>query len=140
MQKTRLGISVGLMGAALYLTAFFGGIIPVLLLAGYVLLFEENPWLRMAAVKAVAVLLAFAFLTSAIGMITDLTDMVVDLFGIARLSLSTLLSPFTSFMSFIYDIVNFIEKLLFFALGVTALFQGNIPVPVVDNLIRNHMA
>ena len=43
-------------------------------------------------------------------------------------------------MSFIYDIVNFIEKLLFFALGVTALFQGNIPVPVVDNLIRNHMA
>ena len=43
MQKTRLGTLDRVLGAALYLTAFFGGIIPVLLLAGYVLLFEENP-------------------------------------------------------------------------------------------------
>lgn len=42
MQKTRLGISVGMLGAAIYLTGLFSGYLVAVLLTGYVLLFEEN--------------------------------------------------------------------------------------------------
>lgn len=45
MQKTRLGISVGMLGAAIYLTGLFSGYLVVVLMVGYVLLFEENSWL-----------------------------------------------------------------------------------------------
>lgn len=54
MQKTRMGISVGLMGAATYLCGLFGGLMVTVVIAGYILLFEENAWLKRAAVKSVA--------------------------------------------------------------------------------------
>ena len=54
MQKTKLGISVGLLGAAIYFTSLFSGYLVPVILTGYVLLFEENDWLRKNAVKAVA--------------------------------------------------------------------------------------
>lgn len=61
MQKAKLGISVGLLGAAIYLTALSGSLLGLLVLAGYVLLVEDNQWLRLSAVKAVAVYLFFTF-------------------------------------------------------------------------------
>ena len=45
MQKTKIGISVGVMGAVMYFASLFGGYIPMLLLAGYIFLREENIWL-----------------------------------------------------------------------------------------------
>ena len=57
MQKTKLGISVGLLGAAIYFTGLFSGYLVAVLLAGYVLMFEENEWLRKNAVKAVALMM-----------------------------------------------------------------------------------
>ena len=50
MQKAKLGISVGLLGAAIYLTALSGSLLGLLVLAGYVLLVEDNQWLRLSAV------------------------------------------------------------------------------------------
>ena len=52
MQKAKLGISVGLLGAAIYFTSLFSGYLVPVILTGYVLLFEENDWLRKNAVKA----------------------------------------------------------------------------------------
>lgn len=62
MQKTRLGISVGLLGAAIYFMGLFSGYLLAVLLAGYVLLFEENSWLRKNAVKAMSVMAVFSLL------------------------------------------------------------------------------
>lgn len=42
MQKTRLGISVGLMGFITYFGCCFGGYIAAILLFGYILLVENN--------------------------------------------------------------------------------------------------
>lgn len=54
--KTKLGISAGLLGAAVFFLALVGGWIPTILVAGYILLFEANDWLKNCAVKAVAVI------------------------------------------------------------------------------------
>ena len=42
MQKARLGVSVGLLGSAMYLISLFSGFLPAVVLAGYVLLCEQN--------------------------------------------------------------------------------------------------
>ena len=71
MQKTKLGLSVGLVGAALYFLGLFS-FIPAFLLAAYVLLLEENQWLKKAAVKMVAVLIGFFLLGLAIDFVDEI--------------------------------------------------------------------
>ena len=61
MEKTRVGITAGAFGAAACLAGFFGGYVAVILLAGYVLLFEENAWLRRCVVKVFVIMLFFSF-------------------------------------------------------------------------------
>lgn len=57
--KTKLGISAGMMGAILYFTALFGGYVPLFIAAGYVLIKEENTFVRKAAFKST--IFAFCF-------------------------------------------------------------------------------
>ena len=52
--KTKIGISIGLLGSAVYFVGLVGGWIPLILIAGYVLLSEAYEWLRMSAIKAIA--------------------------------------------------------------------------------------
>ncbi len=80
MQKTKLGISAGMLAAVIYLTALFSGYWVTIFLAGYVLLFEENQWLKISAIKAVGILLFFSFLSTVIHLIPDALD-VVSYFG-----------------------------------------------------------
>ena len=44
--KSNLGISVGLLGAVAYFAGLFGGYVPLLVVVGYILLREQNYWLR----------------------------------------------------------------------------------------------
>ena len=69
MEKTKLGISVGLFGALVFAAALFGGYMSSIIILGYVLLFEANEWLKKSAVKAVATLVAFSFVTAVIGLV-----------------------------------------------------------------------
>lgn len=137
MQKTRLGISVGLLGAAIYFMGLFSGYLLAVLLAGYVLLFEENSWLRKNAVKAMSVMAVFSLLITvlnlvpnAIGFINDAVSIFGGSFYVAFLS---------NLISAAVAALNIIEKLLIIGLGVKALTQGTIAVPVVDNLINKYM-
>ena len=46
MEKTKLGIPVNILGAVFYLLCMFGGYIPAILIAGYILIREtdEKEW------------------------------------------------------------------------------------------------
>lgn len=84
MQKTRLGISVGLMGFITYFGCCFGGYIAAILLFGYILLVENNQWLRKTAVKAMILTIAFSLLSTFIGLIPDIIEFIgsiVNLFN-----------------------------------------------------------
>ena len=134
MQKTRLGISVGLLGAAIYFMGLFSGYLLAVLLAGYVLLFEENSWLRKNAVSVMAVfsllITVLNLVPNAIGFINDVVSIFGGSFYVAFLS---------NLISAAVAALNIIEKLLIIGLGVKALTQGTIAVPVVDNLINKYM-
>ena len=48
--------------------------------------------------------------------------------------------PFVnSFVALIDDLIRLFEKVLFILLGLTALGQSSLPIPVVDDLIRKYM-
>lgn len=137
MQKTKLGISVGMLGAAIYLTGLFSGYLVAVLLTGYVLLFEENEWLKRNAVKAVSLMMLFSLVVvlinlipNAMGCISYLAAMFGGSFRIGFLS--NLVSAVTSG-------IDIVEKILFIGLGIKALNQGTIAVPVVDNLINKYL-
>lgn len=137
MQKTRLGISVGMLGAAVYLTGLFSGYLVAILTAGYVLLFEENGWLKRSVVKAVSLMVFFSFITVLINLIPDAMNCIsyiASMFGgnFHIGFVSNLVSAVTS-------VIDIIEKVFFLALGVKALNQGTIAVPVVDKLISKYM-
>ena len=137
MKKTRLGVAVGLLGAAVYLTGLFGGYLAAIVLAGYVLLFEENEWLKKTAVKSVALLMLFSVLITGINLIPNaigFVNSVVTIFGG-----SFYISFISNLVNAVTNALNIVEKILFIGLGIKALGQGTIAVPVVDNLIEKYM-
>lgn len=136
MQKTKLGISVGLFGAALYFIGLIS-IIPLVLMAGYALLFEENEWLRKTAVKAVGVVIFFTILTSIVGLVgnsSSLLENIVLLFR-GRINLDWL----NRIVSICRTVISFAQALCLLMLGFKALKQGNVKLGPVDKAIDNNM-
>ncbi len=137
MQKTRLGISVGMLGAAVYLTGLFSGYLVAILMAGDVLLCEENGWLKRSVIKAVSLMVFFSFITVLINLIPDAMNCIsyiASMFG-GNFHVGFI----TNLVSAVTSAIDIIEKVFFLALGVKALNQGTIAVPVVDKLISKYM-
>ena len=137
MQKTKLGISVGLLGAAIYFMSLFSGYMVAVLLVGYVLLFEENEWLKKSAVKAIALMVFFSLLTAVVNLIPNVIsviDYIVSMFGG-----NFYIAFVANLVNAVVAALNIIQKLLLIGLGVKALNQGTIAVPVADNLINKYM-
>lgn len=134
--KTKLGISVALLGAAVYFAALFGGYVAVVLLAGYVLLFEENEWLKKSAVKAVALMISISFLVTLINLIPDLLSWISSLVSVFKGSFNY--SIVSSIISVITKAIDIIRTCLFLLLGVKALNQGTVAIPYVDKIINKY--
>lgn len=134
--KTKLGISVGLLGAAIYFAAFFGGYTAVILLAGYALLFEENEWLKKTAVKAVALMISISFLVTLIGLVPDLLYWISTLVSVFKGTFNY--GAVSSVINVITGAIDIIRTCLFLILGAKALNQGTVTVPFVDKLINKY--
>lgn len=134
MQKTKLGISVGFLGAAIYFLGLFSGYLVVALLVGYVLLFEQNEWLRKCAVKAITLMLVISFIVTVINLIPNSISFINSVFSILGGSFS--IGFITSIINAIVSAIGIIEKLLFLGLGLTAINMGTIAIPAVDKLVN----
>ena len=134
MQKTKLGISVGVFGALLYAFGYFGGYLLTTLLVGYVLFREENLWLRRTAVKVVTLMLAFSALSIVIGVIPELISIVDDLLSIFSVNFPTYI--INNIANILWTILSLAEKVLFVILGVKALSQKTVLLPVIDDIVN----
>lgn len=137
MQQTKLGISVGMLGAAIYLTGLFSGYVVAILMTGYVLLFEENGWLKRSAVKAVSLMVFFSFITILINLIPNAVSCIGYI--AAMFGGSFHVGFISNLVSAVTSAIDIIEKLLFIGLGIKALNQGTIAVPVVDKLVSKYV-
>lgn len=133
MQKSKMGISVALIGAALYFLGLFSGYLAIIILAGYVLLMEENVWLKKTAVKSIALLMSFSLIMAVLGLVPSLVNFIDDIFNIYGGNFS--IRFLTSIINMLRSGINLIQTVLFLILGLKALNQGTIPIPVVDKMV-----
>jgi hypothetical protein len=136
VQKTKLGINVGLMGAALYFVGLFN-FLGLIVLAGYVLLFESNEWLRRSAVKAVSIVIGFTLIT----LIMALGN---DVFGAINGFLSWFRTPThlawpLNMNLIVTSLANALQKIVLFILGVKAFSQGSMAVGPIDRIVDKNM-
>lgn len=137
MQKTKLGISAGLAGAAIYFLGLFGGLLLIALFAMYVLLVEDNEWLRRTSVKAVVIFVIFSLLSTLLSLIPDTVAFVSSFFEIFGGYFSI---PFiSSIIIFIDNGLSLIKTVLFIILGLKALNQGTIVIPFIDTFINKYI-
>ena len=134
--KTRLGISVSLLAATVYFLALVGGWIPTMLIAGYILLFETNDFLKFSAIKAMVVSITFALLSVSIDLIPNGITLINNVFAIFDNSFS--LTVVSRLVTLIHTILMIVEKVLLLMLGIKALHMGTVSLGVVDNLISRH--
>ncbi len=135
--KTKLGISVELTAAIAFLVAGLGGFIPTIIVAAYILLAEEDKWLRFIAVKATVLLIVFSLIYKVAGyfqsMIWRFTDY-STVFGYG-----TFIYKLFGGIGAITLCVLIVKLVTFLLLAVKALKQETIEIPVIDQLIKEHI-
>ena len=137
MEKTKLGVSVGLLGAGIFAAALFGGYVATIVLAGYVLLMESNEWLRRTAVKAVVTLVCFSFITAVIDLIPDALNWIASIPN--ALGADIRFTFFNDAFGVVTDFIGICKVLTFIALIFKALTLGTIKLPVVDDIINKYV-
>ena len=137
MQKTKFGISVGLMGALMYFGCLFGGYIVGILFLGYIMLVEDNPWLRKTAVKEFMLLVAFSLISTLLGFVPNIFDLIDKICYIfdERFTVAIL----TKIHSVLECILGILKPVLFVILGLKAMGQGTINIPVIDDMTSKNM-
>jgi len=139
MEKTRFGVSVGLAGAILYFLGLFGGYVAVIVAAGYLLVTEENAWLKRTAVKAIGTVILFSFLSAIVGYFVSAFNGIGSIFSLIGLGSYEFNSVISMINGFILGTVNILKFVIFLILGIKAFGQKTMYVPLVDGFIRKHM-
>jgi RNA polymerase subunit RPABC4/transcription elongation factor Spt4 len=134
--NTKIGVSAGLVAAAAYFLGMVGGWVPVVLIAGYVLVAESNEWLRMSVIKAVGVCVFFAIISTLVGLIPNMITIINNLASIFRGSFS--IAVVSRIVTAFNSIWSFLERLLLLLLGFRALQQDTISFGPIDGLIAKH--
>lgn len=137
MQKTKLGITVGALGAITFFAGFFGGYLAAIVLAGYALLFEENAWLKRSVVKAVVLMVFFSLTVAIINVIPDLLEFVGNIASVFNGNFSII--KVNQIVNVLVSGLNLAEKVLFLGLGVKALSQGTIVIPFIDKKVSKYI-
>lgn len=135
MQKTKLGLSVTFVAALAYFFGLFSTI-PAVLLVAFVLLKEDDEWLKKMVVKALILVLVFwvaGSLLTAINEVFSMLSVVVGWFGAGRVSVPLNL---TSLISYALDAV---EILLMIVLGLQALKHESMPLGPIDGMVDSAM-
>ena len=132
MEKTKMGLSVNVVAALAYLLCFFGGYTVALLFLGYVVLCENNDWLRKNVVTALLVMVGFSILNTAIGLIPDLINLVSSLLRIFSLHFYPEIPE--AIFSFFSNIIYFVRLAVFAMLAVLAYKKKSVEVKILGKV------
>ena len=137
MQKTKLGIPVGLLAAGIYFTGLFGGYLVAVLLTAYVLLVEDDEWLRRSSVKAVILMAVLSLTTTILGFFPDVLGVISSFLSIFGVNFTYY--TFSTIISVFVQIIDILRYVFFIILGVKALRGRSVAIPIVDSLIYKYM-
>ena len=138
MEKTKLGISIEMLGAILYVSVALFGYFGLLIVGGYVLLVEKQEFLKKCVVKAVVLMFGFTLLSTVISIIPKILY-----FGMET---DTFFDGFYLYFNGTYQVIamilvilNFVRMALFVWLGVKAWKKQNGTIPIVDKFIEKYI-
>lgn len=132
--RSKLGFSAGLLGALVFFSALFGGIIPTVLVVGYILIFEDNAWLKHVALKGIILLFFFFIVTELLGLIPNVFSFFSTLLSIFSFGFDY--SIVNAFFNTLIKAVGLLKTCLFLILGIQALSNKTIAIPFVDKFIQ----
>ena len=138
MEKTKLGISIEMLGAILYVSVALFGYFGLLVVGGYIVFIEKQEFLKKCVGKAVVLMLGFTLLSTVIGIIPKIlyfgmeTDTFLD-------GVYLYLSGTYQVVAMIVVILNFIRMALFVWLGGKACKKQNGTISIVDKFIEKYM-
>ena len=138
--KSKLGIHIGFLACLGFLAAQFGGLVPLTLFVGYVLIVEDNDFLRMSALKAFLIVLFVSLLNWLIGVLPDiifeLFDRISRIFG-AETPFGNLkaITKIEQIFNFFIWLVNTCKAILLLLLALLACRIKTIRLPLIDKLI-----
>lgn len=134
MQKTKLGITIGMLSALVYFVALVGGYTPLFLLVGYILLFEEaNDWLRRVCYKAIALSVAFSCAVLVVNLLPQAFGCLSNFLGIFNGYLPY--GVISSIVTFITSVISLVETVLFLLLTVKATKLQDVKVKKLDDFV-----
>ena len=136
MPKTNLGVTVGLMAAAIYLLAIAGGYIPLLLIGGYVVLVEKDAWLKRVVIKALALMLLFSVILTVIGLIPDVLSWISGLASVFDGVFTY--GKASAVVGVISGLIDIVRTVLFLVLGLNALKMKDVSIGLIDNMINRN--
>ena len=136
MEKTKLGISVGLTAAILYFLGLIN-VIALVLAAGFVLFTESNMWLKKSAVQAVVITVFFSLVGAVLGVGTSLFSFLNGLLGnfIHTIHIGYPLNIQTILIS----AATILQDVLLLILGFMALGQKGPTLPLISDFVDKHM-
>jgi len=138
MHKSKLGLSVGFMGAILYCLGLFSGYFLTIAAVVYVLFAEENIWLRKTAVKVLVLTFLFPIIHTVLGVIPDFVGLIDNIMNLADESLDA--NVVNGIFVLLNNIVDIAEYVIFILLGIFAFSQKTIKIPLIDSFINKHVA
>lgn len=133
MNKTKLGVSVGLMAAILWLLGYFAGYTVIAIAVGYVLLVEDSGWLKKQALRVIGLMLLFSLISTVINAVPSLLELWYSIRSLA--DKYTYYEDVHRVFNLLGTILSLVKTWTFVIMGVLMLFGKNFKVPVVDSLI-----
>ena len=136
MEKTKFGVAVPFVAAALALMGLASGYVIAGILVGYILLKEENVWLKKTAVKIFATMLAFTALTYLVSFWPDTVGLFKSLMNLCKVYMDTMV--FDQVFSLLSRVVYWAKDVVMLILAYIALTQKEIKLPVVDTWVEKY--
>lgn len=134
MNKSKLGLSVGLTAVLMCLTGWFAGYVAAIVAAGYILIFEENKFLKQTAVKVLGLMFAFSLCTVAINVIPSL-------WGIIESTVSMFeyfyVDELHRVFNILHDILSVVRTIAFVGITLLAFNEKSVKIPVIDNMFED---
>ena len=137
MEKTRLGISVSLMVGILYFFGIYGGYTITGIAVGYVLLKEDNNWLKKQSLRVLLLMVLFSLLGTAVGIIPSILGVFSNILEV--FDVYYYFNFFRNVFAVLDSVLSVLRIVAFAGLGVLAVFRKEVKLPIVDSIIDKYM-
>ena len=133
MEKTKLGIPVGIMIAATYFLGLYGGYVITGILVGYILLKEEDDFLRKQAAGVLGLMILFSLISSVLNLVPNMLSLYYNVAD--SYYYSETYSDINKFFNTLGGVVSLVKTVAFALFGILAALNKPVKIPVVSKFV-----